>query len=96
MLRDFSLLSGLGLRYPLQMLPLLLWELLWKMIWMVRIAPPLWLAGKVDQSLIENSFLIAFGALLLVVIPWRYVMAHYLRRPGEPWRARKHAEALSR
>lgn len=86
MLGAFSLLCAFGIRYPLQMLPLLLWELVWKMIWMVRIALPLWLDGKVDDALRENSFAIGMGAILLVIIPWRYVIDQYGRRPGDPWR----------
>lgn len=86
MLGAFSVLSGLGLRYPLRMLPLLFWELVWKMIWMVRVALPLWRMGNVDDALRENTFAIGLGAVLLAVIPWRYVLDHYWRRPGDPWR----------
>ncbi|MDQ0876168.1 hypothetical protein QFZ77_004827 [Paenibacillus sp. V4I3] len=42
MLAAFSALSVLGLRYPLQMLPLLLWELVWKSIWLIVVALSLW------------------------------------------------------
>jgi hypothetical protein len=34
MLAAFSLMSALGLRYPLQMLPVLLWEISWKTLWL--------------------------------------------------------------
>ncbi len=88
MLGAFSILCGLGLRYPLQMLPLLFWELVWKMIWMIRVALPLWIDGKVDDALRMNSFAVGMGALLLAVIPWRYVAFRYLRSPGDPWRTR--------
>lgn len=88
MLAAFSLLCLLGLRYPLQMLPLLFWELVWKMIWMIRVALPLWIDGKVDDALRMNSFAVGMGALLLAVIPWRYVAFRYLRSPGDPWRTR--------
>lgn len=92
MLGGFSLLCGLGLRHPLRMLPLLMWELVWKMIWMARIALPLWLAGKIDEDLVTNSFNLAFAALLLVVIPWRHVWAQYVRSSAEPWRSRPGAD----
>ena len=42
-----SVLSGLGLRYPLKMLPLLLLQFVYKSIWLVAVGLSLWSA---DQS----------------------------------------------
>src|SRR5690349_9526773 len=50
MLAAFSALSILGLRYPLQMLPLLLWEVTWKVIWLSLVAYPLWSSGQMDAA----------------------------------------------
>src|SRR5580704_18639144 len=41
-----SLLSGLGLRYPLKMVPLLLLQLLYKTLWLVAVALPMWSAVR--------------------------------------------------
>lgn len=86
MLAAFSALSLLGLRYPLQMLPLLLWELTWKTIWLLVVALPLWLAGHMDQPTWDTASECLVAVIIPFVIPWRYVFAHYLKKPGERWR----------
>jgi hypothetical protein len=80
------LLAFLGLRYPLEMLPLLLFELVWKAIWMLAYGLPQWSAGRYPPTFAEDSFNIAFGAVLLLVIPWGYVWRHYVKRPAARWR----------
>jgi hypothetical protein len=85
MLAAFSALALLGLRYPLQMLPILLWELVWKAIWLFVVARPLWLAGTMDDATAENVFNCSLVILVAIAIPWRYVYQRYLRQPGERW-----------
>ena len=79
-------LAFLGLRHPLEMLPLLMFEFLWKLIWMIAYGLPQWLAGRFPPTFDEDVFNIAFGAILLFVIPWGYVWRRYGKRPGAPWR----------
>lgn len=86
LLGAIGLLAVLGLRYPLGMLPLLLFELVWKIIWLVAVARPLWSAGRIDADTAETVTACLIGAVFLVVIPWRYVFAHYVARPGDRWR----------
>ncbi|MGO4547425.1 hypothetical protein AB4Z29_21815 [Paenibacillus sp. 2TAB23] len=86
MLTSFSVLSILGLRYPLRMLPLLFWELGWKSIWLLVVAFPQWTTGTMNDSTWETA-----SACLLVVIfpffiPWRYVFANYVKKRGDRWR----------
>jgi hypothetical protein len=94
-----SALSLLGLRYPLRMLPLLLFELTWKAIWVVAIGLPLWRSGRLDAATADTWFACLMGLVIFpVAIPWGYVARHYLRDPGDRWRSaprsRRGQEAL--
>ncbi len=80
------LLAFVGLRYPLEMLPLLLFEFTWKLIWMVFYGLPQWSSGQQPPTFAEDSFNIAFGAILLFVIPWGYVWRRFVKRPRTRWR----------
>lgn len=79
-------LAFLGLRYPLEMLPLLMFEFVWKLIWMVAYGLPQWSSGQRPPTFAEDFFNIALGAILLFVIPWGYAYRHYVKRPGARWR----------
>ena len=79
-------LAFLGLRYPLEMLPLLMFELVWKVLWMIAYGLPQWSAGQLPPTFADDFFNIAFGVILMpLVIPWGYVWRHYVRRPGARW-----------
>lgn len=81
------LLAFLGLRYPLTMLPLLMFEFGWKSIWMLAYGLPQWSAGQLPPTFAEDSFNIGLGVILMpLVIPWPYVWRHYVMRTGARWR----------
>lgn len=86
MLAAFSVLSLLGLRYPLQMLPLLMWELVWKSIWLLVVALPAWSGGQMDAATWSTTTDCLLVVIIPFVIPWRYVYVHYLRDVGDRWR----------
>ena len=82
-----ALLAALGIRNPLQMLPLLLFELSWKSIWLIAIALPLWSANQIDAATRETVFACLLGWVIFpVVIPWPYVFAHYVGKRGDRWK----------
>lgn len=82
-----GLLALLGIRYPLQMLPLLFFEFVWKLIWIVAYAVPLLRAGALTAGAAENVFACLLGVVLvLLALPWSYVRRHYWHHAGSPWR----------
>lgn len=91
MLAALSALAILGLRYPLQMLPLLFFEIGWKTIWLARIALPQSTAGTLDQATTQTLFECAAVVILLPLIPWDHVYRTYLAKPGDPWMKRADA-----
>jgi hypothetical protein len=87
MLVALSLLSFLGLRYPLQMLPILLFELAWKFIWVAVVVLPLWITNQMDPATLEIFYSCLVVLIVLAVIPWRYVVAQYVKKQGDRWRS---------
>jgi len=88
-----SLLGGVwvlaffGLRYPLQMLPLLMFEFVWKAIWLLAFGLPQWSSGAVPPTFAEDFKAITAGVILMpIVIPWGHVWRRYFKRPGDAWR----------
>lgn len=84
MLAAFSILCALGIRYPLQMLPVLLWELIWKSMWLLLIAAPRWMDGTMDNLTGQTAIDCLIGVVLVpLALPWRYVAATYFKGPAD-------------
>lgn len=82
-----TLLCLLGVRYPVRMMPLLIYELVWKTIWILAAWLPLYLAHHLDPDTAEQAFSIFFGPVLVpIVLPWGYIWKHYVIDPGDRWR----------
>ena len=86
MLVAMSLLALLGLRYPVAMLPILLFEAAWKLIWLAVVAVPLWLNHQMDAQTQASANEILWVVIILAVIPWQYAYAQYVLRRGDRWR----------
>jgi hypothetical protein len=86
MLVALSILALLGLRYPLQMLPVLLFESAWKLIWLTVVALPLWSAHRMDPVTRQLAGECLLVVVILAVIPWRHMVRQYALQRGDPWR----------
>lgn len=86
LLTGMSLLAFLGLRHPVKLLPLLVFESAWKILWLGTVALPLAVTGELDAAtqevMVKNSLVV----VILAVTPWAYVWRTYVRAPGDRWR----------
>ena len=81
-----SVLALLGVRYPVKMLPVLLFEVAWKLLWLGYIALPLWMDDKLDGATLDQIGKLLWVMIIIAVIPWRFVAARFVRAAGDPWR----------
>jgi hypothetical protein len=85
MLVAMSVLALLGLRYPQQMLPILLFEVGWKALWLGTVALPLWLDDNLTGAMWENTMKVFWVIIVVVVIPWRHAFRQFVLAHGERW-----------
>jgi hypothetical protein len=85
-LTAMSLLAFLGLRYPVRLLPILLFEALWKLIWLGVVALPAVAAGDVDEAMRQVIVNCSVVVIVFAVVPWRYVWQRYVAAKGDRWR----------
>jgi hypothetical protein len=89
---SLSLLAGLGataalgIRYPVRMLPVLIFELVWKTIFLTAFALPLYLAHRLDTVTAANAGACLIAVRFIPVIPWRHVVSTYLTNRSEKWK----------
>jgi hypothetical protein len=89
MLGALALVALWGLRYPVKMLPMLLFEFMWKVIWVLAFALAPWLSGQLDGARQETLFACLMGVVLVpIAVPWDYVFRHYVKAPGDRWRGK--------
>ena len=87
MLGAVALLALLGIRSPIRMLPLLLFELVWKSAWLLAFGLPLGLANRLAPDTAETFKACAIGVVLFAaVIPWPLVYRRYVVAPADRWR----------
>jgi hypothetical protein len=86
LLTAMSLLAFLGLRYPVRLLPILLFESAWKLIWLAVVALPRLAAGDMDTATQDMMISCLWVVIILAVIPWRYLWKQYVTAQGDRWR----------
>lgn len=86
LLAGLGLTAALGLRYPVKMLPLLLFELVWKAIYLIAFAAPLWAAHQINAAVAEDIQAVLMVVIFIPLIPWKYVFVNYVLKRGERWR----------
>lgn len=86
LLTGMSLLAFLGLRYPVRMLPILLFEVTWKLLWIGVVAIPDLAADTLDDATKQVLINCSLVVLIIAVIPWRHAWTRFARTPGDAWR----------
>lgn len=89
---ELSLFAGLGaiallgLRYPVKMIPIMLFELTWKAVYLIAFALPLWRAHQITPAVAEDLSAVLVVVVFLPLIPWVYVWREYVTARGDRWR----------
>ena len=76
----------LGFRYPVRMIPLLLFELTWKAIYLLAFALPAWRAHEISAAMAADISSVLVVVIFLPLIPWGHVVSQYALAPGDRWR----------
>ena len=80
-----ALLAFLGVRYPIGMLPILMFEVLWKVLWLTLVAVPLVLGNDLNGATASLLFSILFVIPIIAVTPWDFVWKRFVTATGESW-----------
>jgi hypothetical protein len=82
-----TLLSLLGIRYPVRMIPLLIFEFTWKLVWTLAIYLPQYLRHQLDHDTANNLFAISLGVVIVpLLLPWGYIWRNYVSASADRWR----------
>jgi hypothetical protein len=86
LLTAMSLLALLGLRHPVKLLPVLLFETIWKLLWLCAVALPEALTGGLSDRMSAVAFNCSLVVFIIAAMPWKYMWAQYWRSNGDRWR----------
>jgi hypothetical protein len=70
---SYSVISIIGIRRPLRMLPIVLFEVVYKVAWLAVVAYPLWVKHELIGSPAEGMARVFVWVILpIVAMPWGY------------------------
>lgn len=78
LLTAMSFLALLGLRYPVKLLPVLLFETTWKLLWLCLVALPNAINGGMSAAVSQIAVNCAFVVFIIAAVPWRYAWTQYV------------------
>lgn len=78
MLSALCLLSFVGLLKPIEMLPLLAFEVLWKVLWLGLVGIPAWRSGPLTPDMAESVFACALIVIIVPLVPWDFAFRRLL------------------
>src|SRR5690349_2068917 len=81
-----SVLAFLGLRYPVRLLPILLFECAWKILGVSAEAVPQLTACTMDAATRTVFVNCLVGVIVFAVVPWRHVWQQFVTAKGDRWR----------
>jgi len=75
----YSIIAFIGIRQPLKMLPIVLFEIIYKTTWLIIVALPLYRAGTLVGSPAEGMARIDIWVIFpIIAMPWRYFFKTYI------------------
>lgn len=75
----YSTLAVLGVFHTLRMLPIMLFMVFYKGLWLLVVAYPLWIAGTLKGSPVEEMTYVYSGIIIpIIFMPWKYVFEKYI------------------
>lgn len=89
LLAAIGLLAVLGLRYPVRMIPLLLFEITWKTIYLLAFALRLWTAHQLTPVAAQDVQSVLMVVIFLPLIPWGFVWKRYILAAGDRWTSKR-------
>jgi hypothetical protein len=82
------IMGMIGVRHPLRMLPIFIFEFVWKTIWLLAFGLPKWISGIGSPRLSQDMMGIGIVplSLALLLMPWGHIWRRYVGQPAERWR----------